>query len=332
MKISIIIPVYNVEEYITDCLNSLLWQDFIDYEIILINDGSDDRSGQICDQFAEKDSRILVYHQKNSGVAAARNAGLQMANGEYIVFVDPDDWVSPDYLSTMVRYMRPGGMAACSVIREERTTKPNRKMSLYQDKEILARMNKERAELSVLNWNELSGGCVAKIFDNDVISKNGICFLEGAMYYEDYLFVMQYLSCTADEIVWVKKLAYHYRRNPQSATGAYNQRKKEFDTKYFSMIAMLEKGKEYVEKTPRLNNAIKARSVWEKIKAVHMMYINNWEKQPLYKMYLHDIRKDFMVYLVNTDGAEPIKRKAASFLCCIHPGLFHIVWKIFANK
>lgn len=332
MKISIIVPVYNVDQYITDCLDSLRQQDFSDYEIILIDDGSTDTSGEICDDFEKIDNRIRVIHQKNEGVSSARNIGLQMAKGDYIVFMDPDDWANPDYISSMAGCMKPGGMAACSVVREKRTTKPNQDHLLCHDREMILRMDKERAELSVLNWNELSGGCVAKMFDNSVILKNKIHFLKGAKYYEDYLFVMQYLSCTTKETVWVKKQAYHYRRNPQSATGVYSRKQKGFDNDYFSTIEMLERGKEYVEDTPRLRNAIKARSVWEKIKSVHMMYLNGWQEQPLYKSYLRDIRKDFMVYLTNTDGGEPLKRKAASFLCCIHPAMFHIVWKLFSNK
>lgn len=332
IKISIIVPVYNVEKYVADCLESLLRQDFPDYEVILVDDGSTDASGDICDEFAKKNDRVHTFHQKNCGVSAARNIGLQMAKGDYIVFVDPDDWVNPDYLSSMAAYMQPGGMAACSVVREKCTTHPSRNNSLCHDKEMILRMNKERAELSVLNWNELSGGCVAKMFDNSVISKNKIQFLKGAKYYEDYLFVMQYLSCTTRETVWIKRQAYHYRRNPQSATGVYHQKQKKIDMKYFSVIEMLEKGKEYVEDTMRLRNAIQARSVWEKIKSVHMMYLNGWEDQPLYKSYLHDIRKDFAVYLKNTDGGEPLKRKAASFMCCIHPAIFHIIWKIFSKK
>ena len=93
---SVIVPVYKVENVLPRCIESILNQTVTDFELILIDDGSPDRSGEICDAYAAKDSRIRVIHQKNGGVSKARNAGLDIAQGEYIVFVDSDDWVDAD--------------------------------------------------------------------------------------------------------------------------------------------------------------------------------------------------------------------------------------------
>ncbi len=92
-KVSVIVPVYNVEKYIDKCMESLLNQTYKNIEIILINDGSTDNCGKICDKYAELDKRVLVYHKENGGVSSARNIGLDKASGEYIIFVDPDDWI-----------------------------------------------------------------------------------------------------------------------------------------------------------------------------------------------------------------------------------------------
>lgn len=100
--ISVIIPVYNVAEYLPECLTSVITQSYHNLEIILINDGSTDRSGMICDEFACKDSRIRVIHQENGGAAAAKNAGLRVATGEYLSFVDSDDFLAPDAYEYMV--------------------------------------------------------------------------------------------------------------------------------------------------------------------------------------------------------------------------------------
>lgn len=97
MKISIIVPVYNVEQYLDECINSVLYQSFGDYELILINDGSTDRSGEICDYYAKKDARVKVFHTANAGVSAARNLGLLYATGEWIIFLDSDDKIGVDY-------------------------------------------------------------------------------------------------------------------------------------------------------------------------------------------------------------------------------------------
>lgn len=97
MKVSVIIPVYNSEKYVIQCIDSILSQDFDDFELLLINDGSTDSSGEICDEYAEKDKRIKVFHKENGGPSSARNLGIIHAQGEWIAFVDSDDWVSEDY-------------------------------------------------------------------------------------------------------------------------------------------------------------------------------------------------------------------------------------------
>lgn len=104
--LSIVVPVYNVEKYITKCIESILIQQYENMEIILVDDGSTDRSGKICDSFAEIDSRVKVIHQINQGLSAARNAGIDMAVGEYITFVDSDDYIHPQMYSVMMEQFK----------------------------------------------------------------------------------------------------------------------------------------------------------------------------------------------------------------------------------
>lgn len=114
-KLSVIVPIYNVERFLPNCVESLLGQTHTDIEFILVNDGSPDRCGEIADRYAASDARIRVIHQSNSGVSAARNAGLDAATGDYIGFVDPDDWVAPEMYSEMLHALEQTGadMAAC---------------------------------------------------------------------------------------------------------------------------------------------------------------------------------------------------------------------------
>lgn len=102
--VSIIIPVYNVEQYISKCIESVIVQSYKKLEIILINDGSSDSSGEICDFYSRKDSRIQVFHKQNGGASSARNFGLNKASGEYFSFIDADDYVSPNYIETLLQY------------------------------------------------------------------------------------------------------------------------------------------------------------------------------------------------------------------------------------
>lgn len=99
--VSIIIPVYNTEDYLQKCVNSILSQSFVNFELFLVDDGSTDKSGAICDEYAKKDFRVYVHHQNNSGASAARNYALDRASGEYIAFIDSDDYICPDYLSKL---------------------------------------------------------------------------------------------------------------------------------------------------------------------------------------------------------------------------------------
>lgn len=104
MQISVIIPVYNAAPYLVRSVNSVINQTFPNWELILVDDGSKDSSGQICDEFAQRDSRVRVVHQENAGAGAARNDGIKQASGEYIVFVDSDDFIEPDYLALLSKH------------------------------------------------------------------------------------------------------------------------------------------------------------------------------------------------------------------------------------
>lgn len=107
--ISVIVPVYKVAPYLRQCVDSIINQSFDDLEILLIDDGSPDQCGEICDEYAAKDSRVRVFHTENKGLSAARNLGLQKATGEYIGFIDSDDWIEPDMYEVLLRKDTPAG-------------------------------------------------------------------------------------------------------------------------------------------------------------------------------------------------------------------------------
>ena len=102
IMISVIVPVYNTEKYLHRCVDSILAQTFTDFELLLIDDGSTDKSGAICDEYAQKDSRVRVFHKENGGVSSARNVGLKNGRGEWISFVDSDDWVKKNFLDKLI--------------------------------------------------------------------------------------------------------------------------------------------------------------------------------------------------------------------------------------
>lgn len=135
--ISIIVPIYNSEKYLKKCVNSIINQTYKDLEIILVDDGSSDTCPKICDEFAELDNRIVVLHKKNEGVSAARNSGLDIAKGEYIGFVDSDDYIAPDmYEMLLIRILKDGSdMACCNYLQvdEENELFPNQELTLQDE-------------------------------------------------------------------------------------------------------------------------------------------------------------------------------------------------------
>jgi phosphorylcholine metabolism protein LicD/glycosyltransferase involved in cell wall biosynthesis len=205
-KISIVVPVYNVEPYIRKCVKSLIHQTYKNLEIILIYDGSPDNCGKICDAFAQEDDRIIVIHQKNGGLSAARNAGLDAASGEYIGFVDSDDWTAPDMFEYLIDNIKKydADITSCTYYRVESNNSAavsvDKEIHVYDKVEATERLIKEWA----LFWNKLFK---KTLFDN-------IKFPKGRNYEGTYL--IHTIYGLAEKIVYLPEPKYFYYINKQS--------------------------------------------------------------------------------------------------------------------
>ncbi|MCQ2514710.1 MAG: glycosyltransferase [Ruminococcus sp.] len=184
---SIIVPVYNCEGVIERCINSVINQTFSDFELILIDDGSPDNSGRICDKYAENYDNIIVNHQKNAGVSAARNAGLKIANGKYIVFIDSDDYIDDNYLECFsidnTVDLMVAGLSIFSpdgAFKEKLSSEYKRIVEAESD---MVDFLKEGYAIQV--WG--------KRFSRKIIEDNNIIFNEDFQYGEDSIFVAEYL-------------------------------------------------------------------------------------------------------------------------------------------
>lgn len=163
--ISVIVPIYKVEPYLIRCIKSIQNQTYTQVEIILVDDGSPDNCGKICEEFAAKDERICVIHKENGGLSDARNAGLSVAKGEYIAFVDSDDYIAPTFLETLYKHLveTDSDVALCSyqvVAGEEVSIKQDKEplVSVYDRKELLLNLydaNHEDATFFIVAWNKL---------------------------------------------------------------------------------------------------------------------------------------------------------------------------------
>jgi glycosyltransferase involved in cell wall biosynthesis len=208
-RLSIIVPVYNAEEYLDRCLESICEQSFTSYEVILVDDGSTDSSPMICDRYSATDPRFRTIHKKNGGVSSARNAGLNLAKGEYIMFVDSDDALLPDSLERMMEDVCGediviGGYTTyvCEVPGREvlpRKTKvyKGEEMGLFFDDNII-----RNCEMLDAPWS--------KLFRRKTVGNLRFC--EDLSYAEDKLFVFSYLSlCSSARTAAVPVYAYHIR-------------------------------------------------------------------------------------------------------------------------
>lgn len=204
--ISIIIPVYNVETYLPQCIESVLSQTCRNFELILVDDGSTDQSPAICDEYALKDNRIKVVHQENSGVSNARNNGISLARGQWITFIDSDDWVDPDYLENF----ESEGLD-CDLIVQGLKYYDNRNGQFFEyirvnNCELCGPRQKELiAENKVLSL----GYPVAKLYKKSLIA-NRVFFNTRISYHEDHIFVLDTYNL-AKKIKLVNSVGYNYR-------------------------------------------------------------------------------------------------------------------------
>lgn len=206
--VSVIIPIYNVEKYIKTTIESVINQDYGDIEIILVNDGSTDKSAQIMSDFARSDSRIICINKENGGVSTARNAGLRRATGDYVTFIDGDDWVDNNYVSYMLNLVKSQN---CEIAMNKRNySEFNAKSS---DKTYTVSSEKAiewiyTGELFVAVWN--------KIYKTSFLRDHDILFDESIWYGEGMLFNIDCLQFT-NVVAIGEKNVYHQVSNPESA-------------------------------------------------------------------------------------------------------------------
>ena len=226
--ISIIVPVYNAEKYIEKCIDSIIGQTYKNIEIILIDDGSTDSSGIICDKYLKKDARIKVLHINNSGVSNARNIGLDKATGEWIVFVDSDDWIESNFCEKLYAGLisNPKVDIVCSGYKRiysytEEFINCNNKNILYNANQYL---------LKLLNVQNGYGFCHMKMIRRDCIKD--IRFNNKLVVAEDALFNMQILK-NVNEVLQIGEGLYNYRFNENSLVRKYD---KNYVTKYLNAM------------------------------------------------------------------------------------------------
>ena len=215
--ISVIVPVYNPGAYLVPCMESLLYQTHQNLDIILVDDGSTDGSGAVCDEFALRDKRIRVLHQKNGGVSTARNAGLDQARGDYLFFLDSDDLLMPESLAVLCQRMEKHALVSGSMQQIDEAGLPGTDGLFLRDQQLSAEQM-----LHLLFHEEeqgYQGFMCNKLFDLRLIREHGLRFDPAIRYNEDRLFITEYLL-QAREAAMIPDVVYLYRIHAASAQGA----------------------------------------------------------------------------------------------------------------
>lgn len=226
-EISIIIPVYKVESILSRCIKSIIVQSFSDFELILVDDGSPDNSGKICDMYANLDSRIKVVHQKNSGASVARNTGIKLAKGKYIGFVDSDDYVSEKYLSALISSAEENNadIVMCNFVCVDENDSVTEMSHGFAEGTVFDREKIRSIIYKNIFSNKNTVGYYAlwnKLFKRDLIKDNNISLNASMSFGEDMLFVLNCLRL-CKSIAFTENKGYYYKMTPEGLFSKYRR-------------------------------------------------------------------------------------------------------------
>jgi glycosyltransferase involved in cell wall biosynthesis len=298
--LSIIVPVYNTEKYLYRCINSILSQTYIDFECILVENGSSDNSPKICDEFKEKDKRIIVIHQEARGVSHARNIGIDIAKGSYICFVDSDDWLSLNYCALLKENIENYDLVICGIYQTvdgiSKAIKIVNKDVIYNRKSFFSNFSKIRkskySDIILLHslWN--------KIYRRDIINhNNGIRFKEEISLGEDYIFNLEYIT-RCNGIRLIPELLYYYRFVNDSLSHQIKVQS------VYDQLEVIHYMKIYIQAEPLIKNKVNLVHIYSVyyycvVKCFYLFNtIDNTIDKPILYELIEKIRNDLSVYKI----------------------------------
>lgn len=268
--ISVIVPVYKVELYLERCVSSIINQTYKNLEIILVDDGSPDNCGEICDEFKLQDNRIVVIHQKNMGLSAARNVGISKSTGDYITFVDSDDYIENDTYEKVADAINKFD-SDLVFFREKSVDESGKTIYINGDTpsgEIFEISKDEAAQLII--GRQINGMC-DKVYKASVL--NGLLFKVGHMYGEDFIYNLYALS-RVEKISYVDQIKYSYVMNNSSVTH------KSFNKNSFDQVYFKDAIASYVEEHfPKFTAVCQKRAFLARLRVCRPIYFEKLEKQ-----------------------------------------------------
>lgn len=313
VMISIITPAYNVEKHIERCVRSILEQTEKDFELILVDDGSTDGTANISDELSRIDNRIKVIHKENGGVSSARNMGLKKSSGEYITFIDSDDWIEKDYLESLLSDIKKfnSDIACCNYVNDDGKNAFGGKT--FESKLIT------RAEALDCYSKYYFTSVWGKLYKKAVLKD--LFFRSDLSYSEDTLFYTRALT-NANSVYWNNRKLYHYFSNSAGAMNTFVLNKRVTD--FFARLEIAEIYNDY----PELKDGAICRAVSSAISIEFLSMKKNeaYEKQDILKKYIKD---NYKIYIKN-----PVIERKDKIICliCSNPLLKKIFSLIFKLK
>ena len=295
--ISIIVPVYKVEKYLEKCVKSILKQTYTNLEIILVDDGSPDKCGQLCDELAKTDDRIIVFHKENGGLSDARNFGVERANGEYIGFVDSDDYIHESMYEELYKAIKKSGtsIAECGVTRVYKNTlRPH-----YEGEDYFLVLGREGYLKEYLENKRLYGSAWCKLIHKDLAKK--IKFPTGKIY-EDAFYTLELLK-TVDKYTLISGNYYYYYIRENSITT------RPFSSKDMDYIEIMDKIRDYtLFNYPIFKEQLLVRLAFAYISIFNqLIVIDNYKTKKEYKILKDKLRDNYFKILVNKKAPKNLK-------------------------
>lgn len=294
--ISVIIPVYNSKSYLDCCLESVISQTFKDLEIIIVNDGSSDGSKEICEKYAKKDSRIKLINQENQGVSAARNKGLDVAQGEYIGFLDSDDFIKHDMYEKLYKLIteNKADISVCAV--EEIDAYGEKKISNKDSKYKTFIFDTKEAVECILSGKFLTMYSVNKLYRRELFEN--IRYKIGVIY-EDTILSTQ-IFAKSKKVVYNSQVLYYYVRNPDSIT------LQKFSSKDMDIIDSGEYVSKFIEeRIPSLKKAAEYRKFWSYLHVLDRIILSGMDRS--------DYRYRKIMYFIKNNGVNMLLNPYFSF-------------------
>ena len=304
-EISIIVPVYKVEKYLKKCVDSILAQTFSDFELILVDDGSPDNSGRICDDYAKKDARVRVVHKQNGGLSSARNAGIEVAKGKYLGFVDSDDYIAEDMYELLYK----------AITKEEADLSICGIYDVYEGKDPIIKptikktVTAEEALLLILQGNIISVHAVNKLYKRELFST--IRYPEGK-YHEDSFIIVDLLNQCHKVAIDSEQKYYYYHR-----LGSINT--ESFSEKQFEFIEALENNEiKLKDRSQEIKKAAHQRVCFANFLVLDKIIVANVTDRPETKEIVSYLRHNFRFIMENEIFTKSRKFSTLLLMISLH--------------